>query len=85
MAVLMEGQRPGEGGRSLPGLVRRGTGRLPDCGVISRRYCRDVRRNGAFQGTVPLQIGNVPVRLSSPTGAEVFVDGTNAPRYCFGP
>ncbi|KGD98160.1 hypothetical protein JL39_14720 [Rhizobium sp. YS-1r] len=38
MAVLMEGQRPGEGDRSLPGLVRRGTGRLPDCGVINRRY-----------------------------------------------
>ncbi|MNL65969.1 hypothetical protein D3C87_1903690 [compost metagenome] len=33
MAFLIEGQRPGEGDRPLSGLVRRGTGLLPDCGV----------------------------------------------------
>ena len=32
-AFLIAGQRPGEGGRPLSGLVRRGTGLLPDCGV----------------------------------------------------
>ncbi len=34
VALLIEGQRPGEGDRPLSGLVRRGTGLLPDCGVM---------------------------------------------------
>jgi hypothetical protein len=51
MAVPMKGQRPGEGDRSLPGLARRGTGQLPDCGVINagnEEMCGAMR---LFKGT----------------------------------
>ena len=51
MAVLMEGQRPGEGDRSLPGLARRGTGLLPDCGMISAGNDEMRGRMRLFKGT----------------------------------
>jgi len=58
---LIEGQRPGEGGRPLPGLTRRGTSQLSDYGVIRRRWVIIVAANEAFQGKKLLQIGNVKV------------------------
>jgi|TARA_R110000751_G_scaffold163136_1_gene269496 hypothetical protein len=51
------------GMRPSSGLERRGMSRLPDCGVIIRRYTGNAQPNGAFQGNRKLQISNVPVSL----------------------
>ncbi len=64
--AYIEGQRPGEGGRPLSGLTRRGTSLQSDYGVISRRPQRNEAANAAFQGKPGLQICNVLVSGEGP-------------------